>query len=706
MASTFSPSLKIELIGDGEQSGIWGQTTNNNLGTLLEQAITGVVNIPMANADYLLSNFNGVSDESRNAVLVVGGTCNATYSVVAPLAEKLYTVVNNTAGGFPILIRASSGANVSIPNGATIPVYCNGTGFFSAALTATTGNITVNGNAIVTGNVATNQNITAGKTLSGTYSQSGTAVTVTAISHGLVVGNSILVDITSGTGVDGTYTVATVTGTDTFTYTAGTVLTTSGNITVNAIGNLTAYGNSAVTGNSTVTGNVSALNITASSNVSAANVLASGDVNAATFTGNGAAISSINASNISSGTIDNARTTAASANGASTIVLRDANGSFAGNVGTFTTIAGNGVALTAINASNISSGTIANDRTTASSSNGASTIVARDTNGSFSANVGTFVTLSGNGVALTAINASNISSGTIANARTTATSLSTGSTIILRDSNGSFNANSGSFSGSLGCQGSAILAQNSAASSKVIIGPTPSVSNVIVDVKASVSTLGIEFYDTSSNAERGFIGTGGAWKGSPGGDFVFAALSSGDIVFGSDTTEKMRIRNSGGVSGTLSVNTAVSVTGINVASGIIPSWAKKVTVMLSDVSSNGTAFYLLQLATTSSIVNTGYLGSGGAIVNAAATGVANFTTGFGIRTSASAGARVSGTIELSFLTGTTWNASGVLSDTNGGRVMMTAGTVDIGAALYYVNLTTFNGIDAFDGGTLNVIYQG
>jgi hypothetical protein len=259
MATTYSTSLKLALIGDGEQAGIWGQTTNTNLGTLLEQAITGVQTITMVDANYTLTNFNGVLNEARNAVLVVEGTNNAVRDVIAPLVEKQYLIFNNTTGGFAIRIRAASGFIVTIPNGAKIPVYCDGTNFYSAEVSATTGNFVINGNATVTGNVATNQSVSVGKTLSGTYSQSGTAVTVTITSHGLVVGNSILVDVTSGTGVDGTYSVATVTGTNTFTYTAGTSLTTSGNITVNAVGNLSVFGNSAVTGNSTVTGNAAVI---------------------------------------------------------------------------------------------------------------------------------------------------------------------------------------------------------------------------------------------------------------------------------------------------------------------------------------------------------------------------------------------------------------------------------------------------------------
>lgn len=375
MASTYSTSLKLELIGDGEQSGIWGQTTNNNLGTLLEQAITGVVDITMANANYTLTNFNGVSDESRNAVLVVGGTNAAVRDVIAPLVEKLYVVKNSTSGGFAINIRGATGSSVSVPSGATVWVYCDGTNF-NAINTESVGNFEVNGNLTVTGNT-------------------------------------------------------------------------------NAVA-------------ATYTGNVVALNYS-----TAGNVTATGNATATNFIGSGLTLTAINASNISAGTISNARTTAASANGASTIVARDSNGSFAANVGTFVTVTGahtgNGAGLTDINASNISSGTIANARTTAATANGASTIVLRDSNGSFAGNVitattsnattfngttGNFTNITGNAVALTAINASNITSGTIANARTTGSASNGASTIVLRDANGSFAGNvitgvTGTFSGNV-----------------------------------------------------------------------------------------------------------------------------------------------------------------------------------------------------------------------------------------------------------------
>lgn len=150
MASTFSPTLRLELIGDGDQSGIWGQTTNSNLGTLLEQAITGVQAITMVDANYTLSNFNGVADEARNALLVFTGTLSQQRNVIAPLVEKTYIIKNSTTGGFGIQIIGASGTGVVIPNGMTTTVYCDGTNFY-AAFTGTPSNFTINGTATITG---------------------------------------------------------------------------------------------------------------------------------------------------------------------------------------------------------------------------------------------------------------------------------------------------------------------------------------------------------------------------------------------------------------------------------------------------------------------------------------------------------------------------------------------------------------------------
>ena len=134
MSSTYSTTLRLELIGNGDQSGTWGDTTNLNLGTLLQDAITGVQAITMSDANYTLTAYNGLPDEARNAVLVASGTNTAIRSIIAPAVEKTYLVKNSTTGGYGVTIRTSSGTGVTVASGTTVLVYCDGTEFYQAAI--------------------------------------------------------------------------------------------------------------------------------------------------------------------------------------------------------------------------------------------------------------------------------------------------------------------------------------------------------------------------------------------------------------------------------------------------------------------------------------------------------------------------------------------------------------------------------------------
>jgi len=136
MPSTYSPSLRLELIGNGEQAGSWGTTTNKNLGTLLEQAITGVQTIVLLSNTKTLTTSTTTTDDARNIVLNATGTLTAIGTVYAPLVKKTYIITNNTTGStlYGITIGAAvsgvpSGTTVTIPNGATSVVYCDGTNF-------------------------------------------------------------------------------------------------------------------------------------------------------------------------------------------------------------------------------------------------------------------------------------------------------------------------------------------------------------------------------------------------------------------------------------------------------------------------------------------------------------------------------------------------------------------------------------------------
>lgn len=155
MASTYSSRLRIELIGTGEQSGIWGDTTNTNLGTLIDEAIAGVASITMTDANYTLTVADGATDQSRKAVLVLTGTLSAGRNVICPSSQKVYIVKNSTTGGFATTVKTSGGTGYAVPNGSTVLLYCDGTDVHLAAdVTSTvnpsfTGNISLDGPTVV-----------------------------------------------------------------------------------------------------------------------------------------------------------------------------------------------------------------------------------------------------------------------------------------------------------------------------------------------------------------------------------------------------------------------------------------------------------------------------------------------------------------------------------------------------------------------------
>lgn len=132
MASTYSPTLRIELIGTGDQSGLWGDTTNTNLGALIEQAITGVESIPMIDADYTLTALNGSVDEARNVVVIMTsiGSLTGSRNVFIPAVEKTYFFKNATTGGQNLVVKTSGGTGFTVPNGMTAAIYCDGTNVY------------------------------------------------------------------------------------------------------------------------------------------------------------------------------------------------------------------------------------------------------------------------------------------------------------------------------------------------------------------------------------------------------------------------------------------------------------------------------------------------------------------------------------------------------------------------------------------------
>jgi hypothetical protein len=149
MASTYSP-LKIELIGTGEQVATWGQTTNTNLGTTIEQAIGGKADVTMSSTSVALTlTDTNALQNARALYLNLTGTPGGAATLEVPAVQKAYIVKNGTTGGNAVTVKVAGQTGVSVPNGATMHLYNNGTDVVNAITNLPAGS-TIGGSAIST----------------------------------------------------------------------------------------------------------------------------------------------------------------------------------------------------------------------------------------------------------------------------------------------------------------------------------------------------------------------------------------------------------------------------------------------------------------------------------------------------------------------------------------------------------------------------
>jgi hypothetical protein len=194
MASTYSTNLAIELIGTGDQAGAWGNTTNTNLGTLIEQAISGYVTQAVATGtDVSITIPNGASGVARNMFIELTGTGGTNTNLIVPANKKLYFIYNNTSSG-QVTVKVAGQTGVSVPNGIKMILVCNGTDVVDATsyINGTSANITTLtvGSATITNLRATSAVITS-LTLSNPLgvAQGGTGSAAAPSAGQLLVGN-------------------------------------------------------------------------------------------------------------------------------------------------------------------------------------------------------------------------------------------------------------------------------------------------------------------------------------------------------------------------------------------------------------------------------------------------------------------------------------------------------------------------------------
>ena len=136
MPSTFTQNTGIELIADGEQTALWGQTTNNNF-DIVDRAANGVGFITLSGTSLTLTTSNGVLSDGQFSTLVFSGTPGGTATVtIAPnTAQKTYSVRNQTDQ--TVVFTQGSGGNVSLPAGRSAVIGCTGAGASSAVFDVT-----------------------------------------------------------------------------------------------------------------------------------------------------------------------------------------------------------------------------------------------------------------------------------------------------------------------------------------------------------------------------------------------------------------------------------------------------------------------------------------------------------------------------------------------------------------------------------------
>lgn len=179
MSSSYSNSLRIELIGSGDQAGTWGTTTDNNLAYLLDVGIAGYQTVSVTSASQALTYLNGATssaslNQSVYAMLRFTTTTTATFAVYAPPVSKQYIAYNNS--GYSMTLYNSTvignttaaGTGITIPNGSKYVVFSDGTNFYkidSGAVTSVDVSGGTTGLTTSGGPVTSSGTITLGGTL-------------------------------------------------------------------------------------------------------------------------------------------------------------------------------------------------------------------------------------------------------------------------------------------------------------------------------------------------------------------------------------------------------------------------------------------------------------------------------------------------------------------------------------------------------------
>lgn len=269
MASTYS-NLKIQLMATGENNTTWGNVTNVNLGTAIEEAIVGSADVTFSSGDVTLTlTDTNATQTARNLRLNLTGTTGGARNLIVPAIEKAYIINNGTAD--TITVKNTTGTGIAVPAGKTMWVYNDATNVVDVtthitALTLGTPLATTQGGTgSNTGSAASLTGFNASNVTTGTLVVGRGGTGQTTYSNGqILIGNAsgglTKATLTQGSGIlitngDGAITIATsgsvtsidVSGGTTGLTTSGGPITSSGTITLAGTLNVANGGTGATT---------------------------------------------------------------------------------------------------------------------------------------------------------------------------------------------------------------------------------------------------------------------------------------------------------------------------------------------------------------------------------------------------------------------------------------------------------------------------
>jgi hypothetical protein len=159
----------------------------------------------------------------------------------------------------------------------------------------------------------------------------------------------------------------------------------------------------------------------------------------------------------------------------------------------------------------------------------------------------------------------------------------------------------------------------------------------------------------------------------------------------------------GRASDLVSGTSQASTSGTSIDFTSIPTWVKRITVMFNGVSTSGTSVIQLQIG-AGSVVTSGYAGQTSLTSGASVTNLA-FTSGFGVINTVAAASSYNGTAVINLLGSNIWCESSNMGLTSGAGQFFSSGALTLSGTLDRVRITTVNGTDTFDAGSINILYE-